>query len=370
VSECQQTARGLWAWTVLASIMLATLDTLVPPCFSFEFLYILPVFLSLWSTRQSFAYYVAAVSTCLVLWGMFVSLDAGSGIWISVANHLLAIAIVWGAAFFCVLRQRSIAAEARLNSDKDHALEENEKLRQIRESLQRKNEDLAATRDAAVYTLAKVAESRDLDTGRHLERICAYSLILARELRKDPALASTIDEEFLTNLRQSSPLHDIGKVAVRDDILRKPGVLTEEERDEMQKHSTVGFLVLQDAITNNSGAKFLEMAAVIARCHHERFDGKGYPSGLSGRAIPLAARIVAVADVYDALTSERPYKEGRSPEEAREIIITNSGSHFDPVVVEAFRRRFEDFVAVQSRYPSKHVHITGLVESLVAELCT
>ena len=154
-----------------------------------------------------------------------------------------------------------------------------------------------------------------MDTGRHLERICAYSLILANELRKDPVFFGVIDNEFLTNLRQSSPLHDIGKVSISDSILLKPGRLTPDEYDEMKNHSAIGSDILQDVVANRDEATFLKMATVVARYHHERFDGTGYPDGLAGKAIPLAARIVALADVYDALISERPYKEAYSPED-------------------------------------------------------
>ena len=370
MTDHKNNERALWAWTLLASIGIAVADSLVPSRFSFEFAYVLPVLLSLQSVRESFAYYSAFVNTCLLLCAMFASLGGRAEFGVFMANHLLAVGLIWAAAFLCALRHHSIAVEAQRSLTESQALIENEELRRVRESLQCRNEELAATRDAAVYTLAKVCESRDVDTGRHLERICAYSLILARELRKDPSLALVINDEFLTNLRQSSPLHDIGKVAVRDEVLQKPGPLTPEEREEMQKHATSGFVVLQDAISNNTGAGFLEMAAVIARYHHERFDGQGYPSGLSGRAIPLAARIVAVADVYDALTSERPYKEACPSEEARDIIVSGSGTHFDPLVVEAFCRRFDDFMEVQRRYPGKYAHINGLTESLIAELCT
>jgi len=369
-SEPVDFERTLWAWTALLSIWLASLDTIAPPELNFEFLYVALVFLSLWSVRPSYTYFVAVTSTCLVLRAGLLSLVGHPAPWTVVVNHFLVIVIIWGAAIFFIRRQHQIAANSRLDVERENALKRNQELRELAVTLQAKNEELAATRDVAVYTLAKVGESRDLDTGRHLERICAYSLILANELRKDAAFQDIIDQEFLTNLRQSSPLHDIGKVSISDEILLKRDRLTEDEQAEMKKHTIIGGNILLDAIAHKEQATFLEMAAVIARCHHERYDGKGYPSGLSGRAIPLAARIVALADVYDALTSERPYKVAYSPEVAREMIAVESGGHFDPVVVDAFLRRFDDFVAVQLRYPNKHVQIFGLSESLLAEYCS
>jgi response regulator RpfG family c-di-GMP phosphodiesterase len=366
----QTSERALWAWTALITVILLVLDILTPPCVNFEVLYIGLVFLSLWSPRRSFTYFMAAVSTCLVLRGAFASSPEGESQMLLISNHFLVVAVIWGAALLCQLHEQVVATESRLQSDRENAVKRNEELTKTSEVLREKNEQLAATRDVAVYTLAKVAESRDMDTGRHLERICAYSLILANELRKDPALCNVIDQVFMTNLRQSSPLHDIGKVSISDSILLKPGRLTPDEFDEMKKHSTIGSNILQDVVAHRSEATFLKMATVVARFHHERFDGNGYPDGLSGKAIPLAARIVALADVYDALTSERPYKKAYSPEMTRDMIVAQSGLQFDPDIVAAFLRRFDDFVAVRDRYPAQHGADTNLAESLLAEYCS
>lgn len=369
MSERQMSERQLWAWTALLSTTLAILDTLTPPFVNFWVLYIGLVLLSLWSTRRSFTYVVAVIATCLVLLGAVKTPLHGQSIWILISNRVLAIAVLWGAALLCQQRKQSLATESRLLYERENAQKRNEELTKTAEILQEKNEELAATRDVAVYTLAKVAESRDTDTGRHLERICAYSLILADELRKDPGFRGVIDQEFLTNLRQSSPLHDIGKVSISDSILLKPGRLTPDEFNTMKNHAIVGSDILQDVVTNRSEATFLKMATVVARYHHERYDGSGYPEGLAGKSIPLAARIVALADVYDALTSVRPYKEAYSPEVTRTMIINQSGLHFDPNVVDAFLRRFDEFVAIRDRYPSIQTPDTSLVESLLAEYC-
>jgi response regulator RpfG family c-di-GMP phosphodiesterase len=367
----QQTSeRDLWAWITVLAVILVILDSFAPPRVNFDVLYVGLVFLSLWSVRRSFTYFVATVATCLVLLGAFAIPLHGDGYWVLICNRLSAIAVIWGTALLCQLREQAVATESRLTFERESAVKRSEELTVTAEVLREKNRQLAATRDVAVYTLAKVAESRDACTGRHLERIGAYSLILAEELSKEPAFCGVIDREFLTNLRQSSPLHDIGKVSISDGILLKPGRLTPDEYDEMKNHASVGSDILQDAVAHRDEATFLKMATVVARYHHERFDGSGYPEGLSGKAIPLAARIVALADVYDALTSTRPYKEAYSPESARDTIVAQSGLQFDPDVVAAFLRRFDNFVAVRERYLAERSPDTVLAESLLAEYCT
>ena len=306
---------------------------LTPPCVNFEVLYIGLVFPSLWSHAASYCYVVAVLRSCMVMWGAFMPPPAdGESLLLRVANHLLVVAAVWGAALLCQLREQAVATTTRLRCEREIADKRNEELVRTAETLRVKNEQLAATRDVAVYTLAKVAESRDLGTGRHLERICAYSMILANELRKEPEFCGVIDQEFLTNLRQSSPLHDIGKVSISDSILLKPGRLTPDEFSEMKNHAAIGGEILQDVVAHRNEATFLKMATVVARYHHERFDGSGYPEGLSGKAIPLAARIVALADVYDALTSERPYKQAYSPEMAARRSPTNRACSSTPTL--------------------------------------
>jgi putative two-component system response regulator len=218
---------------------------------------------------------------------------------------------------------------------------------QLRELAEQHARDVIAIQDTAVFTLAKVAESRDQETGGHLMRMRAYSQVLAEELAREGPYAEQISGQFLDDLYRSSPMHDIGKVGIRDEILLKPGRLTPEEFETMQQHTVIGANILDQAVARLRGGGFLAMAALIARFHHERFDGTGYPAGLVGQEIPLPARIVAVADVYDALTSVRPYKRAFPTDEARGIILRDSGRHFDPVIVEAFCRRFDDFLHAQ-----------------------
>ncbi|MGO9111786.1 MAG: HD domain-containing phosphohydrolase [Thermoguttaceae bacterium] len=219
---------------------------------------------------------------------------------------------------------------------------------ELRRIAEQRAQEITATQDMAVFTLAKVAESRDQETGGHLLRMREYSQILAEELHRDGPYSHQIDQQFLDDLYRSSPLHDIGKVGIRDEILLKPGKLTPQEFAVMRQHATIGANILDQAVLGARGGGFLTMAALIARLHHERFDGSGYPAGLRGEMIPLPARIVALADVYDALTSARPYKRAFSSQQSREIIEAESGRQFDPVIVDAFRARFEDFCRIQA----------------------
>jgi putative two-component system response regulator len=167
-------------------------------------------------------------------------------------------------------------------------------------------------------------------------------MTLAHELRTTPEFKQRIDGEFLESLRRAIPLHDIGKVTVPDHILLKPGKLTPPEITIMQRHAEMGATTLESVVSRSPDARFLRMAVEIARCHHERYDGSGYPQGLSSEQIPLAARIASVADVYDALTSPRPYKEDMAHETAVSLIRAGAGSQFDPMVVAAFLKREAD----------------------------
>ena len=210
--------------------------------------------------------------------------------------------------------------------------------------------ELIETQSVAMYTLAKIAECRDTDTGNHLFRMRDYTQIIAKQLQKDSEYSYLIDQQFLEDLYRSSPLHDIGKVAIPDAILLKPGRLTPDEFKRIQEHSVVGGQILDEAVWQSNGGQFLAMAAAIARFHHECFDGTGYPSGLKGIHIPLSARIVAVADVYDALTSERPYKSAYPSSKAYNMIVEKTGKQFDPVIVQAFEDCFDEILHAQEKY--------------------
>jgi len=203
------------------------------------------------------------------------------------------------------------------------------------------------TRELLIFSLAKLAESRDPETGKHLERVQHYSRLLAQELVRMPRFANVVDDEFVQLVFQTSPLHDIGKVGIPDSILLKPGRYSNEEFELMKAHTTIGAETLDAALAQCPGARFLQVAREIALSHHERYDGRGYPQGLRGDQIPLAARIVAVADVYDALTSRRVYKDAFSHQVARSTILKDSGTHFDPDVVDAFLAVESQFIEIR-----------------------
>ncbi len=191
-------------------------------------------------------------------------------------------------------------------------------------------------RSATILGLAKLAEYRDEGTGTHLERIREYARILAVQLAKNPKFADRIDQQYIDDIYQSSILHDIGKVGTPDALLLKPGELTEDEFDIIKRHTLMGGNALKAIESQIEGKSFLAMGKEIAFNHHEKWDGSGYPHGLKGEAIPLSARIIAVADVYDALTTKRFYKEAYSHEKAKSMIIRLKGQHFDPEIVKAF----------------------------------
>ncbi len=198
-------------------------------------------------------------------------------------------------------------------------------------------------RDSILAAFALLGERRDSDTGKHVERVTEYTLVLADELRSQGHFAGQLTDEFLQVLRRATPIHDIGKVAIPDHILLKPGPLTPEERSVIETHTTIARDTIQSVRSRVPGVRMLEVAEDIAFCHHEWFNGGGYPSKTSGNDIPLAARIVAIADVYDAVTTKRPYKEAMTHEAAEAIIRKSSGEQFDPVIVAAFLRRVDDF---------------------------
>lgn len=205
-----------------------------------------------------------------------------------------------------------------------------------------------------IFALARLAESRDIETGEHLNRIRNYSRLIGERLAKKTPYFDYINEDYLRNLYYSSPLHDIGKVGIPDRILLKPGRLTEEEFEIMKKHTLIGGKTLEDAekelVIGNRKESFLSMGKNIAYYHHERWDGKGYPFGLSGDSIPLSARIVAVADVYDAMTNKRVYKDPLPHKEAVEIIISEKGKQFDPLIIEVFKECIDDFYQINLKF--------------------
>lgn len=218
----------------------------------------------------------------------------------------------------------------------------------LSEMVQAQVKEISESQMATIFALAKLAESRDDETGRHLERVRHYCGMVATWLSKNSAYADTISSQFIQNIFTTSPLHDIGKVGISDGILLKPGKLTSEEFEIMKKHAIIGADTLAAVGLQYPQNNFVKMGIEIARQHHEKWDGSGYPEGLKGREISLAARIMAVADVYDALRTKRVYKPAFSQEETCRIILEGSGKHFDPIIIEAFQNLKDRFNEIQT----------------------
>jgi len=207
--------------------------------------------------------------------------------------------------------------------------------------------------DVSMRALASLAETRDNETGNHIRRTQAYVEVLANTLAAQPQNAGLRADGLIDIIVKAAPLHDIGKVGIPDHILLKPGPLTPDEWDIMKTHARLGAEAIEEALEgeeDHAPLAFLHIAMDIAHSHHEKWDGSGYPEGIKGIAIPMPARLMAVADVFDALISRRVYKPPMAFDEAAEIIKAGSGSHFDPDVVAAFLANFEDFRQIASRY--------------------
>jgi putative two-component system response regulator len=217
--------------------------------------------------------------------------------------------------------------------------------------VQRRTQELTAIQDVTIMVMTSLAETRDNETGNHIRRTQNYVKLLAQTLRARGVYTEQLSDRTIALLYKSAPLHDIGKVGIPDNILLKPAPLTPEEWVVMRTHTSLGRASIERAEAElGLTVDFLQTAKDIAAGHHERWDGTGYPEGLAGEHIPLAARLMALADVYDALISRRVYKAPMSHEEAMRIIAKGRGSHFDPQVVDAFMDAAEAFRDVAARY--------------------
>ena len=226
-----------------------------------------------------------------------------------------------------------------------------DKAKYLEQEVARRTQEVMAIQDVTILALASLAETRDSDTGNHIRRTQYYVRALAEQLRNHPRFARFLTDANIERLFKSAPLHDIGKVGIPDRILLKPGHFDDQELQIMKTHATLG----RDAISHaekslGTQVEFLSMAKEIALSHQEKWDGSGYPEGLSGDAIPISARLMAVADVYDALISRRVYKEAMTHEQAVNIIAEGRGSHFDPDVVDAFVQISDEFRAIAERF--------------------
>lgn len=208
--------------------------------------------------------------------------------------------------------------------------------RQEIEKVKKRDNEIFEAQMATIYSLVKLSESRDYNTGEHIMRVAELCKLLAAKLRCSEKYRSYINDDYVEYISKAAPLHDIGKVGIPDYILLKPGKLTTEEFEIMKTHTIIGENTLLEVKHRFPGYRFLELAVHITRCHHERWDGTGYPDGLSGEAIPLSARIMALADTYDALRSQRVYKGAISHEDSIDIIRQGTGNHFDPEIAGVF----------------------------------
>lgn len=227
-----------------------------------------------------------------------------------------------------------------------------------------RTKELSLTQEATIEAMACLAEYRDPETGGHIKRTKNYMKILAEELKKNPKFTDVLNNETIELLYNSAPLHDIGKIGIRDSILLKDGKLTEEEFEEMKKHTILGYDSLEKASKKFGDNSFLKYAKELARFHQEKWNGTGYPDGLRGEQIPLSGRLMAVADVYDALISKRSYKPAFSHQKAVQIILEGKGQHFDPEITDAFMNIQEEFRKIAHQYADseeERIALNGLI---------
>ncbi|MCK4508191.1 MAG: HD domain-containing protein, partial [Desulfuromonadales bacterium] len=250
-----------------------------------------------------------------------------------------------------------VASHLRLRALQQRLEEQNQTLEKTVNDQVRQIEDAQM---ATIFSMARLSESRDSDTGEHLVRVMEYCRVLSQELGRDSAYADVANNDFVANVTSGSVLHDIGKVAISDAVMLKPGRLTLGERKEMEQHAQIGAETLEAVLQQHPDNTFIRTGIDIARSHHEHWDGTGYPQGLVGENIPLAARIMRVADVYDALSSKRCYKDSWSHEETCKEIISLSGVEFDPELIMVFRRVQEQFHVISERslLPNKKLETT------------
>ena len=222
---------------------------------------------------------------------------------------------------------------------------EAELTKKVREEMERRN----GMQSRVIDDLSALIETRDVGTGEHVIRTKEYVRMIALEMQKKPEYRDILTDDVIDDIVNAAPLHDVGKIAISDVILLKPGKLTKEEFDEMKKHTVKGGDMIENIFANLEDPSFLRTAKEIAISHHEKWDGSGYPAGLSGEEIPIAARIMAVADVFDALVSKRAYKAPMSPESAFEILVSETGTHFDPGIMEVVCSIKDQFISYSKR---------------------
>lgn len=251
--------------------------------------------------------------------------------------------------FSAPIVQARIKTQLTLRQAKKELSDQNQAL-EIK--VQERTEEISYTQEMIINALTTLALKRDKETGNHIIRTQYYVKILADLIRHLPEYRDELDDSIIDAMFRTAPLHDIGKVGIPDHILLKPGKLTDEEWDIMRTHPTIGGDALQNASasTHHKGSDFLEYAKQIAYSHHEKWDGSGYPEGLKGNEIPLSARLMAIADVYDALTSRRCYKDAMPHDRARDIMMEGMGRHFDPLMLQIFMDNEHLFLEIADQY--------------------
>lgn len=328
-------------------------------------------------------------STALIVWSVailflvFVKdldwlLAAGSSVEPQLAQRYILIEIVFVAAFllgYALLIVRSYAENIEFFLEQEnsilHAVQQGQRETRVAitsndefgrmasytnhmiETLQQREQELNQTRDVTILALASLAETRDNETGAHIVRTQFYVKALAEDLRTQERYARYLDDTTIDLLFKSAPLHDIGKVGIPDAVLLKPGKLNNEEFEIIKQHPMIGSQALAQAEEALGSTSFLRFAREISETHHEKWDGSGYPLGLREYEIPLSGRLMALADVYDALISKRVYKPAFSHEKAKEIILEGNGTHFDPEIIAAFLRCEQSFKDIAAKHQDK-----------------
>lgn len=253
-----------------------------------------------------------------------------------------------------------VQTQLKIKAAADFLRDQNEFLEQ---EVQRRTREVVAIQDVTIHAMASLAETRDNETGNHIRRTQHYVRLLAELLRDHPRFNPVLNDDSIRQLFRSAPLHDIGKIGIPDHILLKPGRFTADEFEIMKTHTTLGRDAIQRAEDQlGLSVDFLRVAKEIAYSHQEKWDGSGYPQGLVGEEIPVSARLMAVADVYDALISRRVYKAGMPHEQAVEIIRQGRASHFDPDVCDAFLANAEQFHAIAERFTDSDQDMTRLAD--------
>ena len=232
----------------------------------------------------------------------------------------------------------------------DAVADQVQELKEKQSELQNQHQKIIDIQNNTIISLSNLVENRDSDTGEHVRRTSAYVNLLAHKAKNNGYCKKILTDDYISLLTKAAPMHDIGKIVVPDSVLKKPGKLKPEEFNEIKRHTTEGGRIVCEVLGEGEDKAYIKMAIDVASCHHERWDGEGYPNGLSGEDIPLSARIMAIADVFDALVSPRVYKEPFSVDKAMEIIKEEAGSHFDPTLATLFAGMEDDAVAVMEKY--------------------